>query len=483
MATLSFYPSVTVTIGSATSKAKCTVTATYTVTNTDTATNLNVSKLVVSTISVTGGNTNSKAEAMNRLRSNLLNLTVKFSFAGATVATRTGVRDDTTYTSFTGTKSVTKTHSAQSKTASFNGVTVSISVPAKTSYAVSYNVNGGTGSIGNSTKWYGETLTLTTSKPVKSGYTFKGWATSTANAGTGTTTTTYTGNAKATFYATWELDYSKPTITNLKVERCDVNGDADDEGAYARVSFDWSIFRSSANRYYGRDGNAPYANNSATCSINVGGQTLTPTLDGASGSYSGVVGNGSFGVDDAYSASVTISDTETVQSAKTTTVNGTLSPTKFPLDFNADGTAMGIFKPAPDDAEGIYLGKDTDVSGNLVASGSITAQNTTPSISITTTTGTLVGANIRRFGNVVQLRLTVRNDASVASGGNVFTGTIATAELRPAIGATGGSFYGAHSIAGTIGVDGTITIRNASSTAVSITGTYTATVSFTYIVD
>lgn len=107
---------------------------------------------------------------------------------------------------------------------------------------------------------------------------------------------------------------------------------------------------------------------------------------------------------------------------------------------------------------------------------------TTPSISISSSAGVLVGTNIRRFGNVVQLRLTVRNDASVASGGNVFVGTIDTTALRPIIGATGGSFYGAHAIAGVIGADGTITIRNASSTAVSITGTYTATVSFTYIV-
>jgi uncharacterized repeat protein (TIGR02543 family) len=232
---------------------------------------------------------------------------------------------------------------------------------------VSYNVNGGTGSIGNSTKWYNEPLTLSPQKPVKSGYTFKGWATSTANAGTGTTTPTYTGNTKATFYATWELPYSKPTITHLKVERCDVDGKAYDEGTYARVSFDWSVFRSSDTRYFGGsdiDDNKPYKNNSAVCSINVGGQTLTPTLDGASGSYSGVIGNGSFDVDEAYPASVTISDTETVQSAKTTTVNGTLSPTKFPMDVNVDGSAIALPMPAPDPFE-----KVTMPTGNPVENG------------------------------------------------------------------------------------------------------------------
>ena len=260
----------------------------------------------------------------------------------------------------------TKTHSAQSVTiASYaqgnTGTKASktFTIPAKTSYIVSYNVNGGTGSIGNSTKWYGETLTLTTSKPVKSGYTFKGWATSAANAGTCTTTTTYAGNAPATFYATWELTYSKPTITNLKVERCDVNGDADDEGTYARVSFDWSVFRNSNTRYYGGsdiDANKPYKNNSATCSIDFDGQILTPTLDGASGSYlSGVIGDGTYDVDTQYPVSVTISDTQEVQSAKTTTVTGALAKAAFPMDFNADATAVGFFCPAPDDGSGIYI--------------------------------------------------------------------------------------------------------------------------------
>lgn len=108
---------------------------------------------------------------------------------------------------------------------------------------------------------------------------------------------------------------------------------------------------------------------------------------------------------------------------------------------------------------------------------------TTPSISISATTGTLVGSYVRRFGNVVQLEVTVRNSSSVAAGANVFLGTLNNTDLRPFTFTTGGSYYGAHSIAGSIGTTGTITIRNASSTAVSITGTNTSSVSFTYIVE
>lgn len=106
----------------------------------------------------------------------------------------------------------------------------------------------------------------------------------------------------------------------------------------------------------------------------------------------------------------------------------------------------------------------------------------TPTINITTSTGELVGSYIRQFGKVVQLRLTVRNSSSVASGGNIFTGTINTVALRPTIGATSANYFGNHSIGGAIGVDGAITIRNSSSTAVAISS-YTSTVSWAYIVD
>ena len=57
-------------------------------------------------------------------------------------------------------------------------VSLSVSVPAWTSYTVSYNANGGSGAPSSQTKWKDQALTLSSTKPTRTGYTFKGWGTS-----------------------------------------------------------------------------------------------------------------------------------------------------------------------------------------------------------------------------------------------------------------------------------------------------------------
>lgn len=106
---------------------------------------------------------------------------------------------------------VNKNHSAQSLSASGSMVTdvslgtltasTTVSVSAKTSYSVSYNANGGSGAPSAQTKWYGETLTLSTTKPTRTGYSFSGWYT--ASSGGSKYGTTYTANASAILYAHW----------------------------------------------------------------------------------------------------------------------------------------------------------------------------------------------------------------------------------------------------------------------------------------
>lgn len=79
-------------------------------------------------------------------------------------------------------------------------------------YTVSYNANGGSGAPNSQTKTWGTNLTLSSTKPTRSGYAFQGWGTST----TDTTVDyaaggTYTANAGDTLYAIWkktiELSY------------------------------------------------------------------------------------------------------------------------------------------------------------------------------------------------------------------------------------------------------------------------------------
>lgn len=140
--------------------------------------------------------------------------------AGATVKSGTfGIDGKTgTHTIASGTKTITKTTSAQtiSFSASFafnitwsdvyKGTVIasgSISVPAKTSYSIKYNANGGSGAPSAQTKWYGTALTLSSTKPTRSGYAFQGWATSTGGAVAYAAGASYTANASVTLYAVW----------------------------------------------------------------------------------------------------------------------------------------------------------------------------------------------------------------------------------------------------------------------------------------
>ena len=88
--------------------------------------------------------------------------------------------------------------------------TFTMTIPAKTSYTVSFNANGGSGAPGNQTKWYNESLTLSPTKPTRTGYTFKGWATTQARANAGTVDkaagAAYTTNSAQTFYAVWQIN-------------------------------------------------------------------------------------------------------------------------------------------------------------------------------------------------------------------------------------------------------------------------------------
>lgn len=88
-----------------------------------------------------------------------------------------------------------------------------VSIPKLASYAVKYNANGGTGAPSSQTKYYGKSLTLSSTKPTRTGYTFQGWGTS----ATDTTVDykageSYTGNAALTLYAIWKINTYKITF-------------------------------------------------------------------------------------------------------------------------------------------------------------------------------------------------------------------------------------------------------------------------------
>lgn len=112
-----------------------------------------------------------------------------------------------------------KTHASQTKTVTFPSVefrtfqnrvvlptiSKSFTISAKTSYTVSYNANGGSGAPSAQTKWHGETLTLSSTRPTRTGYTFAGWATSAGGAVAYQPSGSYTANSAVTLYAKWNI--------------------------------------------------------------------------------------------------------------------------------------------------------------------------------------------------------------------------------------------------------------------------------------
>lgn len=73
-------------------------------------------------------------------------------------------------------------------------------------YTVSYDANGGSGVPGAQTKTHGVGLTLSTTKPTRTGYTFQGWATSANGSVSYASGASYTSNATITLYAVWKAN-------------------------------------------------------------------------------------------------------------------------------------------------------------------------------------------------------------------------------------------------------------------------------------
>lgn len=122
------------------------------------------------------------------------------SFTGTYSISGNGSATKSVTVTFKNYKTDTSTNSESSTTLSFD-----VSVPAWTSYTVTYNANGGSGAPTSQTKWKDQDLTLSTTEPTRTGYTFLGWSTSkTATTATYSAGGKYTTNSAATLYAVWQ---------------------------------------------------------------------------------------------------------------------------------------------------------------------------------------------------------------------------------------------------------------------------------------
>lgn len=75
-------------------------------------------------------------------------------------------------------------------------------------YSISYNANGGSGAPSKQTKTYGKNLTLSSTNPTRTGYTFKNWNTKSDGSGTSYAAgAAYSANSSVTLYAQWVENY------------------------------------------------------------------------------------------------------------------------------------------------------------------------------------------------------------------------------------------------------------------------------------
>ena len=81
-----------------------------------------------------------------------------------------------------------------------------VTIPKLASYTIKYNANGGSGAPGNQTKYYGKNLTISSTKPTRTGYSFQGWSLTQNGSVYYTPGSTCGKNENLTLYAVWKAN-------------------------------------------------------------------------------------------------------------------------------------------------------------------------------------------------------------------------------------------------------------------------------------
>lgn len=224
-------------------------------------------------------------------------------------------------------------------------ISSSYTVPAKSSYAVTYNANGGTGAPSAQTKWYGEALTLSSTRPTRPDFAFTNyWNTSSAGSGTNYASgASYTANAAATLYAQWRRTYADPKASVRSVQRVDATThDPDEYGTSVAVTLTWSLF------------DTPSGTNHPT-SVAVACNGVTETLislTGLTGTATAYL-DASCLPDQQYPVTVTLTDEG--GASRSATAEGVVTTPYYPIDIRQGGKGVAIGGPSSEDAFDVYM--------------------------------------------------------------------------------------------------------------------------------
>ena len=212
-------------------------------------------------------------------------------------------------------------------------------------YSVTYNANGGTGAPASQIKVNGTALTLSGSKPTRSGYTFQGWSTSAGGSVVYAAGASYTNNASVTLYAVWkELTY---TLT-VKTYR---NGSA--SGVY-------TPFELKVNGTTVASENASYSGSFKPGST----YAVTPGAAMAGDHYDGMTGGAASGTLNG-NVSLILHYSETGVQITTTTLPDGVSGDDYDIEYRSYEEQIATVSPGSDWVE------DAGYSGAYVNTGSV----------------------------------------------------------------------------------------------------------------
>lgn len=267
------------------------------------------------------------------------------SATGATTYKAIASRNSQSYARGHSAYTVTLSGSVTNSSGYLNGsasVSVSLTVPALASYAVSYSADGGSGAPSAQTKWHGEALTLSGTSPTRSGYAFLGWATSSGGSVAYRPGASYTANAAATLYAVWQLSYVPPTVSRVTCERQSTT-------TSVKVTAPWSVDTTASSSNTGKTAKVEYAQSTSSTWTTF----ATATLSGTSGTYTGTI----TGLSDSASYNVRVTVTDAAGHSSSST--GTVGTTAYPLDVGNQGKSVGVGGAAPSYA-GVRVGNGSN---------------------------------------------------------------------------------------------------------------------------
>lgn len=287
----------------------------------------------------------------------------KYYGKNLTLRTNAYARTGYTFKNFNTNASGTGTTYSSGGTYTANaGATLYAQWTARTS-TISYNANGGSGSIASQTKTYDKALTLSNGSGfIRENHSLTGWNTESDGSGTSYSLSQVIGakdllNTNLTLYAQWHLDYIAPSIKNFEVMRVDTAGSTDesDTGTFIYVTFEYKAGTATSGETW----------ETPKCTIEIDGESTTYTgsalpID-SSGQGIFTEWFGGYSIDSTHTVDVSIKDDYDIEA----TESGDIATATYPIDLLVDGdnVYMGVMHIA-EHGKTLTL-PDTDIDGVL----------------------------------------------------------------------------------------------------------------------